>query len=481
MTENNDPWANLADSLGAGFRGEPVQKTQQRVVKPSKPVETKKTGTKLPLPKKSETDWGGLANQLGLESSAPVLPKPEKRVEQKDGRRAAPPPQADMPAVHDGFGAGLLDDGDSMPQPSSRPPRRSNDKPRQSSRPPRSNNDVEQETPAQADGSRRVAIKQPMNRVSQGVAVEGDEVVVAVVDGMIVAAKMPPEPKGKATLMTTKNCLVTDETLVGSGTKGTTRLLRLLKSDGSQASEEQEDVFGHGLDVSAEQRNSENGTGPRSDSSQDDDQEQSRASDRPPRRRRRRRRGRRTRDGEVVGNDGQRSGEEESEESDVVKVNHQAAEKPFTEQDSGENENSDGEPRRRRRRRRRRRTADEQSQETIGEDRLDQRSGAGDAGGQRRPDRSGGRGREARRGGDGEGRRRGTFSRVGSRREDDEEGLEFLGTEGELAPSDQRDNGDEDSLSDSGLDGVRDVPSWVEAIGIVIAGNMDSRKQPPQT
>ena len=182
-----------------------------------------------------------------------------------------------------------------------------------------------------------------------------------------------------------------------------------------------------------------------------------------------------------MGNDGQRSGEEESEESDAVTVNHQAAEKPFTEQDSGENENSDGEPRRRRRRRRRRRTADEQSQETIGEDRLDQRSGAGDAGGQRRPDRSGGRGREARRGGDGEGRRRGTFSRVGSRREDDEEGLEFLGTGGELASSDQRDNGDEDSLSDSGLDGVRDVPSWVEAIGIVIASNMDSRKQPPQT
>ena len=125
MTENNDPWANLADSLGAAPGGEPVQKTQQRAVKPSKPVETKKTGNETPAAKKSETDWGGLANQLGLESSAPVLPKPEKRVEQKDGRRAAPPPQADMPAVHDGFGAGLLDDGDSMPQPSSRPPRRS--------------------------------------------------------------------------------------------------------------------------------------------------------------------------------------------------------------------------------------------------------------------------------------------------------------------------------------------------------------------
>ena len=35
--------------------------------------------------------------------------------------------------------------------------------------------------------------------------------------------------------------------------------------------------------------------------------------------------------------------------------------------------------------------------------------------------------------------------------------------------------------AESGLDEVRDVPSWVEAIGIVIAGNMDSRKQPPRS
>jgi hypothetical protein len=85
------------------------------------------------------------------------------------------------------------------------------------------------------------------------------------------------------------------------------------------------------------------------------------------------------------------------------------------------------------------------------------------------------------RGGDGESRRRETFSRVGSQREDDEEGLEFLGTEDDMAPVDRRDAADEDVLSESGLDSVRDVPSWVEAIGIVIASNMDSRKQPPQS
>ena len=481
MTENNDPWANLADSLGAAPGGEPVQKPQQRVVKPSKPVETKKPGNETPAAKKSETDWGGLANQLGLESSAPELPKPEKRVEQKDGRRTAPPPQADIPAVNDGFGAGLLDDGDSMPQPSSRPPRRSNDKPRQSSRPPRSNNDVEEENPAEPEGSPESGdqttgeLGEPRRRRRGRRGGRG-------------RGRRNDRSAQNATRTQVEGRTDDNEELPGYGRNlgGERNERDELASEppqdhSSHAREEQEDEFAHGLDVISEQRNSENGRDPRSDSSQDDDQEQLRAGDRPPRRRRRRRRGRRTRDGEGLGNDSQRSGEEESEESDEVKVSHQPAEKPFTEHDSGGNENSDGEPRRRRRRRRRRRKSDEQSQETAGDDSSDRRSGAGDAGGQRRPDRSGGRGREARRGGDGEGRRRGTFSRVGSRREDDEEGLEFLGTEDELASSDQRDNGDDDSLSDSGLDGVRDVPSWVEAIGIVIAGNMDSRKQPPQT
>ena len=480
MTENNDPWANLADSLGAAPGGEPVQKPQQRAAKPSKPAEIKKPANETPAAKKSETDWGGLADQLGLESSAAVSPKPERRVEPKESGRAAPPPQADIPAVLDGFGAGLLDDGDSVPQPSSRPPRRSTDTPRQSYRPPRSHIDVEQEAPAKPDGSPESSDQttdesgEPRRRRrgrrgGRGRGRRNDR-----------SLQSATRAQGEGRADDSEELPGYGRNLGGERNERHDSACQTPQAHTSQASDEK-DVFGHGLDVGAEQRNSENGTGPRSDSSQDDDQEQSRVGDRPPRRRRRRRRGRRTRDGEVVGYDGQRSGEEESEESDEVKVNHQANEKPFTKHDSGGNENSDGEPRRRHRRRRRRRTSDEQSKETNGEDGSARRSGAGDAGGQRRPDRSGGRGREARRGGDGEGRRRGTFSRVGSRREDDEEGLEFLGTEGELASSDQRDNGEEDSLSDSGLDGVRDVPSWVEAIGIVIAGNMDSRKQPPQT
>jgi len=49
------------------------------------------------------------------------------------------------------------------------------------------------------------------------------------------------------------------------------------------------------------------------------------------------------------------------------------------------------------------------------------------------------------------------------------------------AAADRRAAADDELLSESGLDSVRDVPSWVEAIGIVIAGNMDSRKQPPRS
>ena len=40
---------------------------------------------------------------------------------------------------------------------------------------------------------------------------------------------------------------------------------------------------------------------------------------------------------------------------------------------------------------------------------------------------------------------------------------------------------DDESIVESGLNTVLDVPSWVEAIGIVIAGNLDSRSRSPRT
>ena len=75
--------------------------------------------------------------------------------------------------------------------------------------------------------------------------------------------------------------------------------------------------------------------------------------------------------------------------------------------------------------------------------------------------------------------RRDDFTPVAGRHEDDDEGLEFLGVEeaGQDAARRPRDPGDDDILEESGLSTVLDVPSWVEAIGIVIAGNLDARNK----
>jgi hypothetical protein len=61
--------------------------------------------------------------------------------------------------------------------------------------------------------------------------------------------------------------------------------------------------------------------------------------------------------------------------------------------------------------------------------------------------------------------------------DEDDEGLEFLGLEeaGKSRPRREPAAGEEDVLVESGLSEVLDVPSWVEAIGIVIAGNLDAR------
>jgi len=67
---------------------------------------------------------------------------------------------------------------------------------------------------------------------------------------------------------------------------------------------------------------------------------------------------------------------------------------------------------------------------------------------------------------------------VAGRFDEDDEGLEFLGVEeAGRAPRDRRPTSEDDSIAESGLDTVREVPSWVEAIGIVIASNLDARNK----
>ena len=77
----------------------------------------------------------------------------------------------------------------------------------------------------------KIVIKQPMNRVSQGVAVEGDVEAVAVDGGMIAA------PKKKFGLMTMKNCRAMAATSMESGPNGKVRLLRLLRMFGRKPQE----------------------------------------------------------------------------------------------------------------------------------------------------------------------------------------------------------------------------------------------------
>jgi hypothetical protein len=78
--------------------------------------------------------------------------------------------------------------------------------------------------------------------------------------------------------------------------------------------------------------------------------------------------------------------------------------------------------------------------------------------------------------------RRDDFAPVSRGYDEDDEGLEFLGVEEasrEAGPRREPRRGDEDDvLAESGLSSVLDVPSWVEAIGIVIASNLDARSRP---
>ncbi len=66
--------------------------------------------------------------------------------------------------------------------------------------------------------------------------------------------------------------------------------------------------------------------------------------------------------------------------------------------------------------------------------------------------------------------------------DEDDEGLDFLvGVDEGSRDAPRRETRhaeDDEVLAESGLSSVTDVPSWVEAIGIVIAGNLDARNRP---
>ncbi len=136
-------------------------------------------------------------------------------------------------------------------------------------------------------------------------------------------------------------------------------------------------------------------------------------------------------------------------------------------------------------RRRRRRRRGSEGRATSGESRGEARpAGTAREGGA--SSREGRRDRRRRGRGEGEQRssgfsrgRRGDFAPVAGGYDEDDEGLEFLGVEEAVREPGRRETRpeDDDVLAESGLTSVLDVPSWVEAIGIVIAGNLDARNR----
>ena len=67
--------------------------------------------------------------------------------------------------------------------------------------------------------------------------------------------------------------------------------------------------------------------------------------------------------------------------------------------------------------------------------------------------------------------------------DEDDEGLEYLIDEAGRDQPPQREPRraeDDKDLVESGWSDVTDVPCWVEAIGFVIAGNLDARNKPPR-
>jgi hypothetical protein len=130
-------------------------------------------------------------------------------------------------------------------------------------------------------------------------------------------------------------------------------------------------------------------------------------------------------------------------------------------------------------RRRRRRRGGEGRSRSDRESSSSSSSSSRDSGQPRQRSRSGRRSSGESRSSSFSRGRRDDFAPVAGRHEDDDEGLEFLGVEeaGQESQRRQRAAEDEDILVESGLNTVLDVPSWVEAIGIVIAGNLDARNK----
>lgn len=459
MSEHDphDPWASLAESLGAAPTNEPTR--QSPPPKPQASSSRPKTPQR-PKPAAESGSWDQLAADLGVAGGAEPrpAPRPVARPPVEPARRTADderPPRQERRSADEGA------------------PRRE--------RPPRFSDDhqAEREATREVDASRD-SVGESTDRPRPAAGESGDD------DG---------ERRGRRRRRGRR------------GGRGRSR------RDGDRA-ERPDEASGERPADGPGERRPERDLGPRDDDSWsgaarlDDDRDIAAAADdatepraergeggeagsdesRPRRRRRGRRGGRGRRRGEGGDRiDGAQEGSPR-EPSAAGELDDEPlptaygmrprtgdtagrGDAPRADRPAESREASDASGEGRGRRRRRRRGGE-------GRSRSESESGSREPGSSRSRTRSGRRSGDSRSSSYSRGRRD-DFAPVAGRHEDDDEGLEFLGVEeaGQDAPRRQRAAEDEDILVESGLNTVLDVPSWVEAIGIVIAGNLDARNK----
>jgi len=408
MSDAKDPWASLADSLGASPNRDASPPPAQRP--PEKPRQPPRADAAKTPPPRSGAGWDGLDTSLGLPPTRESTRPPERRVERTE--RTERPPRAER-----------ADRGERAAR-----------------------GDAVAGEPREGDQQRGVA--------------GGDD---AAGEGR------PRRRRGRRGGR-------------GRGSRGR-------RDDGMAAPQREESHSSHAdLDhASADDRPAARGDDfdhePRS--ADRDSAEPALDEDGRPRRRRRRR-GRRG--GRRAAGAGERPGDHGGEGA----APQSSSERPASDHDheplpsgygrgqtSRQAESREPAPRteggERRGRRRRRGRGDEPSRRPAAE-------GGGESA--RRRGRSGRRSSDSERTSSSSSlarRSRDDFAPVARGYDEDDEGLEFLGLEesGHEQPRrEDRHVEDDDVLVESGLNAVRDVPSWVEAIGIVIAGNLDARSRP---
>lgn len=430
MSEEKDPWASLADSLGAAPNRDASPPPAQRP--PEKPRQPPRAEAPKPAAPRTSPGWDDLDTSLALpptrESARPAERRP---VESRpvEPRVSHEPPPVERPRAADRREFGF------------------DDEPRRMER---------SERPARAD------------RTERGDAAVGEPRDVAPPRGE------GDEPGGEGRQRRRRG------RRGGRGRGGRGRRDEAAAAPGRDESRPHDADFDDG--PAAE----------RPPARSDDFDDQPRAAEREPAepaldedgrpRRRRRRRGRRGGRREGAAGEATREGAPPRPAAD--RSGHEFDDEPLPSgygrpQTSRQPETRDAEPRpeggERRGRRRRRGRGDD-----VG------RRPAAEAG----AESSRRRGRRGRRSPDSERtssssslarRSRDDFAPVSRGYDEDDEGLEFLGLEeaGHEQPRrEQRHVDEDDVLVESGLNAVRDVPSWVEAIGIVIAGNLDARSRP---